>query len=200
MLRLRTIMMRINEEGGMLEEAHVFESLPAYALGSLEGAEARVVGEHLAGCLVCRRELQAYEGVAGQLALAAPDAKVAGPPAALKGQLMERVGRLQGAAESRPVTQERGRWLRLRPVWGVATVLLMVGLAAVNLLLWQQLNSREVLTSPQGMRAVTLQSSEVAPQASGFVIIGGDGQNGVLVVDAMPQLETDKEYQLWLIR
>jgi hypothetical protein len=182
----------------MLDEAHVFDSLPAYALGSLDEAEARVVGAHLAGCLVCRRELQSYEVAAGQLALAAPD--VAGPLPELKGRLMERIGRLQPVEASRPVTGRQGWGLRLRPVWGVAAVLLIVALTAVNLLLWQRLTDLEVLTSPQGMRAVTLHGTEAAPQASGFVIIGGDGQNGVLVVDAMPQLETDKEYQLWLIR
>ena len=31
------------KESGMLEEAHVFDSLPAYALGALDAAESRVV-------------------------------------------------------------------------------------------------------------------------------------------------------------
>jgi hypothetical protein len=184
-------------ENGMLEEAHVFESLAAYALGALDEPEARAVSTHLAGCLICRTELQGYEAVAGQLALAAPD--TAGPPPELKGRLLARVGRLQSAEEQRPASASPG-WLRLRPVWGVAAVLLIVALTVVNLLLWQRLNNPEVLTGPQGMRAITLHSTEAAPQASGFIIMGEDGENGVLVVDEMPQLEPAWEYQVWLIR
>jgi anti-sigma-K factor RskA len=189
--------MRINEESGMLEEAHVLESLPAYALRALDETEARTVSAHLAGCLICRTELQGYEAVARQLALAAPD--MAGPPPELKERLMARIGRLQSAEEQRPVARGQG-WLRLRPVWGVAAVLLIVALTTVNLLLWQRLNNPEVLTGPRGMRAITLHSTEAAPQASGFVIMGEDGENGVLVVDEMPLLEPAWEYQVWLIR
>jgi anti-sigma-K factor RskA len=50
------------------------------------------------------------------------------------------------------------------------------------------------------MRAIALNSSEVAPQVSGFVIIGADGRNGALVVDKFPPLAADQSYQVWLIR
>jgi anti-sigma-K factor RskA len=190
-------MMSVNEDSGMSDEVHVLESLPAYALGALDETEAKDVRFHLAGCLICRTELQSYEGVAWQLALAGPD--TAGPPPELKGRLLERVGRLQRAANDRPASASRG-WLRLRPVWGVAAALLILSLTLVNFLLWQRVNNQEVLTGPQGIRAITLYGTEAAPQAGGFIIMGGDGQNGVLVVDEMPQLEPEWEYQLWLIR
>lgn len=182
----------------MLDEAHVFDALPAYALGSLEGAEAKAVGEHLAGCLLCRRELQAYEAVAGQLVLVAP--LTAAPPSALKGRLMDRIGRLQPQPAPPPASPRQGWWLRLQPLWGVTAILIILSLALANILLWQRLNNQELLTSPQGMRAITLHSTDAAPQASGFVLIGSDGQNGALIVDAMPQLDPANEYQVWLIR
>jgi anti-sigma-K factor RskA len=58
----------------------------------------------------------------------------------------------------------------------------------------------EVLTGPLGMRAIALQNTAAAPQASGIVIISSDGENGVLVVDELPQLDPGREYQLWLVR
>jgi anti-sigma-K factor RskA len=51
-----------------------------------------------------------------------------------------------------------------------------------------------------GMRAITLQNTEVVTQASAFAIISADGQNGVLVVDELPVLDAEHEYQLWLVR
>ena len=58
----------------------------------------------------------------------------------------------------------------------------------------------DVLTGPRGMRAIALQNTRRALEASGFVIVGADGQNGVLVVDKLPALDATREYQVWLTR
>ena len=58
----------------MSDDAHVLDSLPAYALGSLDAGEARRVEEHLLSCLVCRNESQAFQAVAEQLSFGAPAA------------------------------------------------------------------------------------------------------------------------------
>jgi anti-sigma-K factor RskA len=50
------------------------------------------------------------------------------------------------------------------------------------------------------MRAVALQAAALVPEAGGFVIISADGQNGVLVVDELPQLPDGQQYQVWLFR
>ena len=50
------------------------------------------------------------------------------------------------------------------------------------------------------MRAIVLQNTTTASLASGFVIMGADGKNGVLVVDKMPALDKMHEYQVWLKR
>jgi anti-sigma-K factor RskA len=75
-----------------------------------------------------------------------------------------------------------------------------LGLAASNLLLWQRLTQLEVITRSGGMRAIPLTSTGFVPGAAGFVIIGADGQNGAFVVDALPTLEPDYQYQLWLLQ
>jgi anti-sigma-K factor RskA len=49
------------------------------------------------------------------------------------------------------------------------------------------------------MRAIALDNTVSAQNASGFVIISADGLNGVLVVDELPVLDPEREeYQLWL--
>lgn len=57
-----------------------------YALGALEGDEAREFEEHLAaGCAACAAELREFEAVAGDLGLAAPEAE---PPAGVRSRLL----------------------------------------------------------------------------------------------------------------
>src|SRR5215207_237679 len=178
----------------MPDDIHVLESLPAYALGSLDEMESRMVAEHLAGCLLCRAELIEFQTVVDHLGFVVPDAS---PSADLKSRLMERV-QGQSLKPSQPT-----RWhfpQRLLPVGGLVSLLLIVVLALSNLLLWQRLNNLEVLRGPLGMRAIALENTTAAPGASGFVIISSDGENGVLVVDELPVLEPQREYQLWLVR
>ncbi len=90
-----------------------------YALGALEGDEAREFEEHLAaGCLSCAAELREYEAVAGQLGLAAPEAE---PPAGVRARLLELVSgersepapgvRRQDSPGFLVVRAGEGRWL-----------------------------------------------------------------------------------------
>src|SRR5207253_10995871 len=65
-----------------------------YALGALEGDEAREFEEHLlAGCAACEAELREFEAVAGDLRLAAPAAE---PPAAVRERLLALTSQEEG--------------------------------------------------------------------------------------------------------
>ncbi|HEX8151430.1 MAG TPA: cupin domain-containing protein [Pyrinomonadaceae bacterium] len=69
-----------------------------YALGALEGAEAREFEEHLAaGCARCEAGLREFETVAGDLGLAAPEAE---PPAGVRARLLALVSEDKGGGES----------------------------------------------------------------------------------------------------
>lgn len=176
---------------------HVFEALPAYALGSLNAKEAGLVAEHLLACHLCRTELQAYQRVADQLPLALPEAQ---PSAGIKPRLIESVRVLDAkrrTASSLPHAAFRPRGAM---VTTILSLILIAILAVSNLLLWQRVNHPQLLKGPLGMRAIALQNSQVAPGASAFVVISSDGSNGVLVVDALPPLDADHEYQAWLVR
>jgi anti-sigma factor RsiW len=181
----------------MQDQAHVLEALPAYALGCLDPAEARQVARHVAGCYVCRTELSTYQTVVAHL-LPVPDLA---PPAELKGRLMDRVRGVSLVAAAVPLTAARQppRRRAFSP-WAMASLAVIVMLAAASLFVWLPFSRPQAVTAPEGMRAILLQNAPAAPRASGFVIISADGQNGVLVVDALPQLEATQQYQVWLDR
>ena len=179
----------------MLNDLHVIESIPAYVLGSLEEEETRQVAEHLAGCYLCRKELESYQDVAHQLLFALPSVA---PPVNLKSRLVERVQGLNHKRVPQSTSSRLPR--RLIPVGAIAGLLLILLLAVSNVLLWRQVNNAEVFTGPLGMRAIALQNTGSAPEASGIVIISADGKNGVLVVDKLGQLPETQEYQVWLER
>lgn len=184
----------------MSADFHVQELIPAYALGCLDHEDSVLVSQHLAACPACQTELQTYQGVVAQLALAAPQAA---PSPELRRRLMSRLP--ASPAVGLPPAQSgwRRRWANLRPhlalVWGAASTVLIVLLAASNLLLWQRMNQLQTNQTLTGMRAIPLTSTSAAPGGAGYVIIGADGQNGALVVDNLPVLDPQHQYQLWLI-
>lgn len=181
----------------MFDETHVSDLLPAYALGSLDADESRQVEQHLAGCLICRAESQTFQAVAEGLSLTAP---ASAPSLALRERLMQRVQATR-LSQPVPVQVSRRSWLeRLLPVWGLASLCLIIALGAFTLSLWQRLNQLEFLTAPGGMRAIPLQATDQAPGATGFILVGVAGRNGAVVVDGLPPLGEGQQYQVWLIR
>jgi anti-sigma-K factor RskA len=82
----------------------------------------------------------------------------------------------------------------------LASLFFIIALAGLNLVLWQKLNHLNFFTTSVGMRAVPLSSPDVASRATGFVLISTDGDEGALVVDGLPPLGEDQQYQVWLIR
>jgi anti-sigma factor RsiW len=176
----------------MQDEAHVFDLLPGYALDCLDGDDAAQVTSHLATCHLCRVELEALRDVVETLSLPA----VEPPPADAKRRLMARIDGLTAEAPAprpRPAT-------RPAPIWAIAAVVVIAALGVGNVLLLRQVNNHQQFTGPTGMRAIALASEPAAsPGGSGFVIISSDGHSGVIVVDALPQLKTDQQYQVWLL-
>jgi anti-sigma-K factor RskA len=180
-----------------MSDEHVFDSLPAYALGSLDANEIGRVEEHLSSCWICRDESTSFQAVADELSFAAPPAA---PSADLRERLMQRVPTAR-PRERLPEQASKRPWLeRLLPAWGLASLCLLIGLAGSNLVLWQRLNQLPAGTTSLGMRAVPLSAPVAGSAATGFVLISADGEDGALIVDGLPPLEEGQEYQLWLIR
>jgi anti-sigma-K factor RskA len=185
----------------MLNHVHVIEALPAYVLGSLDEEEAIQVTEHLDSCPECRAELLSYQAVADRLALAAPDAV---PPANLKQQILKQLQtpRLEPTAGPRRSWWQRmtGLFQRAAPVWGLASLALVALLVLSNVWWWQRANQQGRPVTPGGMQTVAMVGTDAAPAAVGTLVISDDGEYGTLVVDGLPALDPDHQYQLWLIR
>ena len=183
----------------MNADRHVTDLLPIYALGALEETEGIAVAQHLVVCHTCRVELASYEGVVSQLALAAPDAI---PSAGLKRRLTDRI-----QTPPQEVPRPHLPWWRaladtLRrtsPEWGLASLALIIVLATSNLMLWQRVNRLGTAVAPTEMRIVALAGTDAAPAAVGTIVISGDGEYGTLIVDSLPPLDEEHQYQLWLI-
>ena len=179
----------------MSSNEHVLDLLPAYALDCLDIEELVQVSEHLTGCADCRTELQKVQAVVDQLAIAVPSTA---PSARLKGRLKERV-------RPRPAL-EPTRWQRVKhsmqqasPIWGLGGLAIILVLALSTLLLWQQFSQQAAPAGSAQMRTVALAGTGTTPDATGVVVISLDGDHGALVVDQLPELDSDRQYQLWLI-
>jgi anti-sigma-K factor RskA len=189
------------------EQGHILEIIPAYALGSLETQEAESARRHLAGCVLCQAELSAYDGVVDVLALAAPDFE---PSPALKGRLMERISPAPAGEGQRTevitAKQSGPSWwqqmigalqsLANGPLWRPVALLFVIALVVGNVFQWQQANQAD----PNEWRRIRLIGSEVAPEATGIIYISSDGRNGTVIVDQLPALASEQQYQLWLIK
>jgi anti-sigma-K factor RskA len=175
---------------------HVINSLPEYILETLDETGRSQVTGHLEKCPACQAELDAYQTVVDQLALAVP---LFSPPETLKHGLVEQfalpaarprawTGRLQGILTA-PI-----------PAWGlvIATLLLILSIAAC-LLLWRQ-NQQLLASHNNDFLVNTLKGTNSAPSASGWIVTSRDGYAGTLIVQGLPPLTTDEQYQLWLYK
>ena len=181
------------------------ELIPAYALGALDPQEAELFASHLAQCEPCREEIASYQDLVGVLALAVPERSA---PPELKGRILSAALPAQKSAHgSKPIIPEkperaRRSWSSLfqsvRPAWGVLSLLLIGILAISNLRLNQRIASLE--QSQPEFQTVNLSGTTSAAQAVGMLVISPDGQSGSLVVDRMPALADNQDYQLWLIK
>ena len=181
----------------MTNNMHVIELIPAYVLDCLEQDEAAAVSAHLAACTQCCAELAAYQSVADGLALAAP---LVEPPPALKSRVLGAVQSSGPAPTPRPSWWARvaGFFRRSAPAWSLASLALILLLGASTLVLLGQMNDRRQ-ARVSSMSVLALAGTAAAPQAHGVLIMSADGKYGTLVVDELPPLDADHQYQLWLI-
>jgi anti-sigma-K factor RskA len=187
----------------MLNEHQVIEMLPAYALEALEVDEAGQVEAHLAECETCRAELRALQAITDDLPLAIEEIK---PPAGIHERLMARIETPAATALS---SDQSSRWQHLIAVFRrpramaysqLALLSLVVILLISNFLLWQQVKGLESSSGPDRMLAIHLDSTGLIPAADGILNISADGLSGAIILDQLPQLDEEQQYQLWLVK
>lgn len=184
----------------MSSEALVEKLLPAHVLGSLEKEDVVCVADHLAECPSCRRELREYQELVGELGFAAREHT---PTPRIKQQLMAQVQPVDTeSVESTLMHRLQRRLLaltqRLAPAWTGLSIILVLALSVSTFLLWQQVG--ELQQRQRGFMTIPLAGTKSAPDATGIVVVSLDGEHGTLVVDRLPELDDDRQYQLWLIK
>ena len=176
------------------------ELLAGYVLRSLSGEDAVVadhlLSEHVPGCPMCRDSLAAFQGVAGEVALA-PE------PAAPPELLLPRIHELLGEPE--------GRRRRPMSLWAAAaSIVALVGLAGWNVSLgfranhaedqkstllrlfdtMQQPDAQRVLLNPLGTGGRGPMTEISAPGVEPIYLVGRD----------IPEPGAGRVYQVWLGR
>ena len=186
----------------MVEEIHVVDLLPAYSLNCLDEEESAHVSRHLAVCAQCSLELIAYQQVSNALALAAPQVE---PPARLKSALIEKI---QSLPKRNQEAEKRSSWClelltafkQFSPALSLASLTLVVLLGTSTLFLWGQIQDLRASQQQTQLRVISLKGTEFVPGATGVIVVSTDGMHGTLVVDKLPVLGGEQQYQLWLIQ
>lgn len=185
----------------MTDEKHVFDLLPAYSLGALDDADAFNVKKHLAVCPTCRDELEVYQATVDQLPFGAHDVT---PRPEVKKELLEKIEARKSAMQHQQSTKS---WLdrlsdlfrQTSPAWGTVALLLVVTLFISNLSLRQKVDELEVASQEEEIQWVMLSGSENTEEAQGTLLIAPDGLHATLIVEGLPSLAENQQYQLWLI-
>ena len=165
---------------------HVADLLPDRALGCLSSRDLRRVERHLRSCAACRSELDSWLAVTDQLAFA--PAPVEPSP-----ELRERI-----LARPLPAAGRRARATpRLVLAWS-ALGLALIASAGLNLALWRRARAAETLYAEA--RTVRMVATQAAPGASGRLVPSIDGRHARLLVQGLPLLPAERQYQLWLVK
>lgn len=176
-----------------LKHTNIIELIPAYALGSLDAADAALVERHLPACAVCREELAAYEAVTDMLPAAAP---LTALPADLKSRLMQQVSPTSPQQTAVPPTWWQSLIENLRPTLSTRPWQPVLALAVVIILMGAIVFWRQTGTNSR----IELTATTAAPDAQGIIEVAANGREATLTVTGLPALTTEQQYQLWLIR
>jgi anti-sigma-K factor RskA len=185
----------------MGENRHITEFLPAYALHCLDVEETVMVSEHLAVCQECRQEFETLQMVTDHLALAVPQVE---PRSELKTLILKKIQPKARSVHERSLVrmwwqQLSAFWQPGAPAWSFASAAIIVLLVINTFISWQRINSLERLSSARDFQVVTLNDTQVVPEATGQIVISHDGEIGALTVARLPVLEPGYTYQVWLI-
>jgi anti-sigma-K factor RskA len=172
-------------------EHDIRDLLPGYALGCLDPADQSAVEEHLRSCASCREELGPYVRLVDGMALSVP---AVDPPAGLERRVLAAVG------SAAPVQGRFARAFSRWPALGAVAAVLVVFLAAGNLLQWTGVLPNRGSRAAGPLFTVALTGVGDARAAFGTVVLDRADSEGVLAVSGLPPLGPGRQYQLWLVR
>jgi anti-sigma-K factor RskA len=189
--------------GRTRSERHPLDDLALYALDALEGDGAEEVEAHLDECAMCRLELAAHEEALGALVEDGPPPEVwdavesqirAGEVVPINGTPLHQVGRT--SAHPDPSARRRGMRRRVALLAAAAAVVAVVGVGVGTQLGTGGDGSGTLAgVSIDGPTVAVLADTHGADVAR--VVANDDGD--VLVLEKLPGLAAQREYQLWSV-
>ena len=189
--------------GRQRSERHPLDDLALHALDALEGDEVAEVEAHLAACASCRQELAAHEEALGALVEDGPPPELwdavqsqirAGEAAPMNGTSLHPVGPALTPLDRS--ARRRGMRRRLALLAAAAAVVAVVGVG-VGTQLDNNGNGSGTLAgvSIDGPTVAMLADAHGAGVAR--VVANDDGD--VLVLEKLPPLPAQRDYQLWSV-
>jgi len=179
------------------------ENLAAYALGTLDENEARLLEEHLENCMECQTELTDYMAVSNGLLAALPSQE---PLPGLRKKLEARL------PDNKKTSKTAWFWSLPRISFGQAAIavafVVLLGLnlySALQMRRFQQQQAQLVqrLDAEQSTIAMLAypgtQKLSFNEGVAGSLLINAETNTAVLVTWELPELSDDKTYQIWLI-
>jgi anti-sigma-K factor RskA len=85
------------------------------------------------------------------------------------------------------------------PAWRPVVVGLILLLVVSNIYFLYRLQQIEEQPLPD-QQTIRLGGTDAAPEANGIILVREDDPTGTLVVDGLPDLGPEQQYQLWLVR
>jgi anti-sigma-K factor RskA len=177
----------------MIDEA-TEERAALYALGLLTGSEASELEATMRGDGEVRELVDSLQDAAAGLAYDAPPKT---PPPQVRQRLLTEI---RGERASGPAAIE-SRWIGDWIPWAIAACL-----AITSALLWSERSelNREVIAlrnndALSAMRIATLSSQLQGTKALGAIAWNGQTQRGMVMLEKMPPLAPNQDYQLWVI-
>ena len=190
----------------MSDRCQHLDTVAAYLLGALAGAERRELEAHVAACPQCREDVAELRVVADALPLAVPPVP---PPPALRERLMATVhaeAEVLSAAGAdadgpvpAPARRRRFAWAPVRPLALAGAAALLVGVA-LGFGVGAATNDGQTKTQTV-VQVRTVQASvtpATAPRGTAVIVV----RDGVatLRVRGLPVPPPGKVYEVWLLR
>ncbi len=200
------------------------QMLTAHALSALDQTDREVIEEHLSGCAECRSEFDDWLGTAGALASVAGTLE---PSPQVRERILENVRAERSTTTAQNVFELKPPF-RLTVSWlprfaAIAASLILVGLLALVLIMWQQNRTAktelarltaeaeqarkereqnqkllELLSSPSG-HVVQLTGTVQGSPASAYLVYDAKSGRAILRTHGLPQTAPGRAYQLWFI-
>jgi anti-sigma-K factor RskA len=178
--------------------AHPIDDLAAYALGTLDAEDARVVGSHVDSCSRCQADVRALSDTAWTIA----ESRARDVPAGLRGTIVERARREgrpeRAAARSGPIFSFLARPVSLFTSLALGVALVV---ATTGYVIAQRDADRygTALAAIPGARVVALAPTGELAGVRGSLVVPQNGDAPYLILD-LPDAPAGKTWEAWVIR